>query len=376
MKATTLWATGAVALLASVAALGGNQDTVLTKHAFDADNNGWNVESSNGAITEATKTEGEFKAGTGALKVKYTVEKGHFSALTLPVADGKWAKMQQMKFWLKTDRDAIYIVSLHEKEGGHYNTTFWCPKGVWQQILLTPSDFALGTEGNEPKDPNNKLDTDRIEKILLLDLANILFQAENPENGFFKVVGGERNLWIDDFEVRSDAPPLPKPADDKSVTIDDFRRDFLLWLPVGTASPVIQIDKGGKPLEGRALKADYILESGKFGALMRPFGKNLSGNKTLAFDIASEKGTKLLVMLEEKGGGKYNATIEVEGEKKPVKKTVKFEDFKLADDSPADTNGKLDLDSLKLIGFLDLGFFEATEKRPNTLWVANLRAVP
>lgn len=376
MRTLTLPFLGAAALLAAMTAFGGVQATSILHHPFDADNNEWNVESTNGSAAEVIKTAGDFKTGTGALKVKYTLEKGQFSALSLTIPDGKLAKMEQVQFWLRTDRDTVFVVSLYEKEGGHYNAAFWCPKNVWQQIELYPSDFLLGTEGNDPKDPNNKLDTDRIEKIVLLDMGNLFVQAENPENAIFKVEGGARNFWIDDFQIRSGLPPAALREGEKGVAVDDFQRDFLIWLPVGAGAPTITLDKSGKPLEKRALRAEYTSEPGKFSAVMRPTGKNLSGNKTLAFDIASDKSTKLLIMLEEKNGGRYNAMIEVEGEKKALKKNVKFDDFTLADDSPPDTNGKLDLDSLKLVGFLDLSFLDTQEKRTNTLWVANLRAMP
>lgn len=375
MRTMTLSAFGAAALLAAMTAFGGVQATSLLQHSFDADNNNWNPESTNGSATEVTKAAGEFKTGTGALKVKYTIEKGHFSVLSLPVAEGKLAKMEQVKFWLRTDHDTVFIVSLMEKEGGRYNASFWSPKNVWQEIELFPADFLLGTEETDPKDPNNRLDTDKIEKIQLLDMANLFIQAEDQNNALFKVEGGPRVFWMDDFQALTGLPVSTSPKE-KGVVIDDFKRDFLVWLPVGAGSPTIALDKSGKPLEGRALRAEYTSEPGKFSAVMRPSSKNLAGNKTLAFDIAADKGTKLLIVLEEKEGGRYNAVIEVEGEKKAQKKNVKFDDFTLADDSPPDTNGKLDLDSLKLVGFLDLSFLETQEKRSNTLWVANLRAMP
>jgi hypothetical protein len=375
MQKSTLWAAGVFALLASAAAFA-IQDAALLSQNFDSDSSGWNVESSNAATTEVTKTAGEFKTGTGALKVKYTIEKGQMSALSLPVSEGKWAKMEQVKLWLKTDKATPIIISLYEKDGGHYNAALWSPKGIWQQILLVPSDFTLSTEGNEPKDPNNRLDRDAIEKIVVVDVANLFIQADNPANEFFKVEGGQRTMWLDDFEVRSDKPADPKPADDKSMMIDDFRRDFLTWLPIGQNQPVIQTDKSGKPLEGRALKVEYMQEQGKFAAVLRTVSKSLAGNKSLAFDMASEQSTKFIVMIEEKTGGRYNAMMDVDGEKKALKKTIAFSDFTLADDSPPDANGKLDLDNIKHIAFADTAGFMATEKRANTIWLANLRAVP
>lgn len=281
----------------------GQQDMIVQRSRFDADNSGWNVESTNAATAEIVRTAGEFKAGEGAIKVKYTIERGQFSTLSLPVEPGRWAQARQITFWLKTDRDTAMLFAAHEKDGGRYHAIIWSPGNVWQQITLTPQDFSPSMEPTEPKDPNQRLDMDRVEKVFLTDLANLLIQSVSPNDPFIKIEGGLRTFWLDELEVRLDAPAAPRVPEAGAVLIDVFPYGYLSWLPLGTALPVIQLDRSGMPFAGPAMKMTYIQEQGKPAIAVRGASRDLSGCKSLVLDVASEQDVQLLLSLEEHNGG-------------------------------------------------------------------------
>ncbi|MCS6777820.1 MAG: carbohydrate binding domain-containing protein [Chloroherpetonaceae bacterium] len=366
----------AIAFLALPGVVVGQQAPIVQRYRFDADNTGWNVESTNAATAEITRTEGEFKTGAGAIKVKYTIEKGQFSALSLPVEPGKWAQARQITFWLKTDRDTAMLFAVHEKDGGHYHATIWSPGNVWQQITLTSQDFSPGMEPTDPKDPNQRLDMDRIEKVFLTDLANLLIQSVSPDDPFLKVEGGLRTFWLDEVEVRSDAPPASRLPREGAVLIDAFPYGYLSWLPLGTGSPVIRLDRSGMPFAGPAMQMTYTQEQGKPAIAVRGVSRDLSGCKSLVLDIASEQDVQLLISLEEHNGGRYQTIVTVAGGRQAQQKVLPFSQFRMADDSPPDANGKLDLDRVKTMGFADLAFLGPVAKKTNTLWIARVYALP
>jgi hypothetical protein len=52
---------------------------------------------------------------------------------------------------------------------------------AWQQVELTPADFALGDGPNDPADPDDKLELDQVEGIAIFDFAHFLGSVpENP----------------------------------------------------------------------------------------------------------------------------------------------------------------------------------------------------
>ncbi|WP_410969811.1 hypothetical protein, partial [Salmonella sp. SAL4450] len=62
-----------------------------------------------------------------------------------------------------------------------YVAMFTLPAGKWQQVELAPADFVLSEDGNDPPDPDNKLDLERVEAFGIVDVGQMLAQADNPE---------------------------------------------------------------------------------------------------------------------------------------------------------------------------------------------------
>jgi len=386
---TRLAAGAAAALLVGIGGRCGAEQTpaALWQDTFEADAGTWAALGPNGKVSVATDPA-QVKAGKGALAFSYVVggkqEAGKESPVPIDVLyratpDGALAKMRSLRFWIRADDDTPVAVTLAEKEGGRYLTLFWLPKNTWQQVTLAPGDFWLTDDKNDPKDPDNRLDLDQVENVSLLSLWSFLAlgAAGSPEAGaLLGTHTGAHTLWLDDFAASADAPPALPAAEaaDRGVWIDDLRRDLLTWMPLGDVQ--MRLDTSDAPLKGRALRIDYTQREGKFAALFHDLRRaDLSRADQLTFEAASVRSVKLIITLEEKGGARYTASVDVPAGAKPTRFSIPFRDFSVADDSPQDNNAKLDLNQLKTINLVDISGLINKGQEKNTLWIGPIRAL-
>lgn len=147
---------------------------LLLSDTFAGKQAGWMAFGSDGAI-RLTSDAAHVKTGKPALAFDYKIAPNQIVAAVLPVETGSLARMTQLKFWLKTDSSTAVAIILSEKkpEGGNYHAIVWSPKDTWQQIELTPEDFAPSEGPNGPRDPDGKLDLDQIEGVGVIDLGEM-----------------------------------------------------------------------------------------------------------------------------------------------------------------------------------------------------------
>jgi len=360
----------AAALLCG-AALAQNPTKNIIKTTFEDGDGGWITFGGEGKVS-VTGDAKEVKEGKAALKFEYPVAKGKAAFLARPVPDGGLAGMNSLRFWIKSDYTTPIIVSLQEREGGRWNAAFTAPDNAWQNVELTTADFDPSDGPDDPKDPNGKLDLEKVEGIGLVDVGQIFIQFENEF--VTKVLGvkpGQHTLFLDDFLASEEAlPGGPEAAD--PVRIDTFRRPQTAWAGLFGAR-VATVE--AKPLNARGLQAQYRQAPDAYPGAVRSVKRgSLTGTSKLAFDAASVRPAELTVQLEEVSGGKYNIQISVEGGSTAKAREAAFADFKPADDSK-DNNGKLDLDQVKQILILDVAGPINQVDQENTLWLTNLRAV-
>ena len=106
---------------------------------------------------------------------------------------GKLAGMTHLQFRVKSDVDTMLAVMLSEtRPGGDYIAIFWSPKDQWQQIDLTPADFALNDGPKDPKDPNGRLDVDQVQGVAIFDAGQFFKQG---------AAGGDHKLQWENFRV-------------------------------------------------------------------------------------------------------------------------------------------------------------------------------
>lgn len=346
--------------------------TPLIKQTFEEDDGAWQMFGNGGKIS-VTHEATHVHEGKAALQFDYNVKKGEMSALMLPTPAGKLTKAKSFRFFVQADTTSPLAIVLQEHDGGRYMANFVAPKEKWQPVELSISDFILSEDMNDPKDPNFKLDLDQVEGIGITDIGQMFAQTDNE--AFLKLLNlqtGPHTLYLDDFAVSEEALPSVFTGSATDVRLDTFARPQVGWMGVGNVKLSLAT---GKPLESRGLQADYHQAPMTVVGFVRriPRGR-VNGTTKLAFDVAALKATKMLVQVEEKGGGKYNSVIDVPGGKVPTAMSLPFSEFKVADDSH-DTNDKLDLDMVTQVLFMDLSGFLEMVDQDNTVWISPLKAL-
>ena len=101
----------------------------------------------------------------------------------------------------------------------------------------------------------------------------------------------------------------------------------------------------------------------------------LTGARSLTLSAASKNAASLIVQLEEAGGGKYKATLDVDAGSKLKQYKLDIAEFSPADDSK-DNNNKLDLDQVTKIIIIDITALVGGAEGENALWLSDLRTNP
>ncbi len=385
---------GGITLTLILAGVGGTRltraaqeaDTILLD-TFETDANGWSALGPH-ANAGTTNESGKVKNGKNALAFSYRIDTAPgnpgeppIDALVRPVREAQLAGARSLSFWVRSDADAPLALSLTERMGGRYTAGFWVLKNQWQHVVLALDDFTLGDGKDDPKDPDGKLDMDQVENIALINLHSFvaLSLKDAPQNAaMFPLQNGPRTLWMDDFSISRanatfDTPSPTLPEGEKSgLWVDALRRDTPGWLPLGAVE--MKIDPSA-PTKGRALRLDYTQQPGKITAALRDIHAiDLSRYDHIEFDLAAAKPGKVIFILEEKTGARYQTVLDVPGGSVPSRKAIYFANLVVADDGPKDLNGKLDLDQIKNLSFVDVTALLNMTTQPNTLWIGPLRA--
>src|SRR5580658_10563226 len=186
-----------IVLFAVLVASAQQTPEVLVHQDFETDPTVWSAVGL-GSSVSITHLPGQAHSGNSALAFSYQLKRGQIAAAVTP-ASPKLAKMQRLRFWVKTDHDTPGAVLLSETKpgGGNYTAWFWAPANTWQQIEMSPADFVLSDGPQDPKDADGKLDLDQLQGVGILDLG-LFFPAvpsAAPANA------GAHTMFIDDFEA-------------------------------------------------------------------------------------------------------------------------------------------------------------------------------
>jgi hypothetical protein len=330
-----------------------------------------------GEKAKVTTTKDATREGTSkdVLQFDYTIGKGELGVLTLAINENEIAAAHSLRFTLKADQTTTLAAVMQEgNDGGRYVALFYAPADKWQTVTLAPSDFIRSDNPGDPQDPNGQLDMDRVQYVALTDLGQLFAQSDDPVvTALFNVKKGDHHFYLGDFEVGRTPLPGASFAIKSDPRLDTFAYRQAGWLALTGAQLTTM---SGKPLNGRGLQVTYHQEKGKIAGIVRPFPKGrLAGKDRLGLTLAAAKPTRVIVQIEERGGGegKYNTTVYVPGGAAAKDFSVPFKDFMAASDSK-DTNGKLDLENVYQILLLDpSGLLDQTEG-DNTLWVGDLKA--
>ncbi len=345
----------------------------LIHHTFETDPAEW-MGIGNTAMVSVNHDADHVKEGKGALQFDYAANKGELNALVLPITDGALTKMKSMHFWIRADYSTVFAISLQEKDAGRYSAIFNVPAKGWQEVQLEPGDFVLGEEKDDPKDPDGKLDLDQINGIAIADYGQIFVQSDDANlQALFHMQKGPHTFNLDDFTVSAEPLAPAVPTAGKERMLDTPSRPQISWLGVGD----VKVSRAmGKPLVGSGLRADYHQGPNKIIGLLKrvPRGR-LAGMDQIALTAAATKPTKLVVQLEQVGGGKYRTIVDVPGASDPKELVLPFSGFEMTDDS-GDRNGHFTPDQVNQIVIIDASGLIDGADADNTLWINKLRTGP
>jgi|GEM_PF-971076 Carbohydrate binding domain (family 11). len=372
---TLVGAVAAFAAAPSAARAGVSQEVgakPLLQTKFEGSTDGWQTIGDSAKIAVAADAERK------ALRFDYNVIRGELNALVLTVSPTEIAGAKTFRFSVKTaEQSTTLAVALQEQGGGRWVAVFHAPAGKWQEVVLTPSDFALSEGENDPADANNALDLDKVESVALLDLAQLFAQAGDANLlTLFNIKTGMRSLLLGPFTADTTGPPPAPVAAGVGTALDTVSGPQVGWVGIGNVS-LSRSGAAGK--EERGLLVAYRREAGKLIGAVRqlPPPARFKDAGALSVTLASEKQGQVLVQVEEKGGGKYNTIVVVPGGQEAKAFTLPFADFKPADDSK-DKNNQLDPDAVNQVLFLDITSLMEPDagNTTNTLTISTLRAVP
>lgn len=346
------------------------QDAPLIHSSFAQGEDGWVVAQplGSGAKVAAVHEPANLKVGPGSLSLTYAIGAGQMAGATLPVTEGALTKLGSIHFWIKTAHNMPVGVALQEKGGGQYVGMISVPKDKWQEVELGVQDFVPSDNAGTPPDPNGKLDLDHVESITVIDVSQFLAQVPNIA-GLLGLQNGERSLLLSDVQLLTKPVPDTNTATDTEYLFDNFLRPEPAWTILNATGAILE----AAPMYTRALRLDYNLTSEQAcAAAKRVKVGSLTGKKTLNLHLASSHPCQLLVQLEERAGGKYNAVLPIPGGPDPIDRTIDITAM-TPDEQTKDPNGKLDLDQVQQLTIVDL---TAVTQAPgaNVLWIGKVTA--
>jgi len=304
---------------------------------------------------------GVLQMADGVATLRYEIKPGQLALAAMPAPENL-PRMRAVRFRARTDHNTPVAVVLNEREGGRYSAVFWSAANVWQQIELTPADFALADGPKDPPDPDGKLDLDQVQGVAIADVGQVIAGA--PVNPDFPAIieraSGMHTLAIEKFEVVEGSRPTAAAG-----MIDSFERPFLSWMTLGGMS--IGRDGADSPLHEPAVRASYMVKDDGLAVLTRSLAAlDLSGAAVLEFDIASEQEITLIVGFESKDGKRFHTTIYPPGKREIFAVKLKLADFEGA--------GTVDPAKLKTMSLVDVSAVQGgTAAEKNTYWIGNLR---
>ncbi len=193
-------------------------------------------------------------------------------------------------------------------------------------------------------DENGQLDVDQITEIGIQDLANLGGELERALG--WKV--GEQKMWLDDVMIDDRRIDGRVAAEGDQIILDGFDTESMWALPIRAAT----LEKAaGAPgaIGGGALRVGYRLGGGRYvGFVMGIDTADLTGMNAVSLHIRSETAARVVVVLEERDGSKYETAIRPTGDNEWQEVDLPLDLMMLTDDT-LDENNQLDLDQLRVL---------------------------
>ena len=309
--------------------------------ALDSTASGW-VSMDPEAAVERSKDEG--------LSFRYRVRSGAVNLLARGDLDLRGC--ESLSFRVRSSHAGGLAFGVIEADESRYVSVTRVDAERAVEVRLNLDELQLAEDS---KDEDGRLDPGPGMSLFFLDVA-AFGQELDP------VVRGERTLWLDGVTLSARRTPEAgrRPGKEAgTLVLDTFDTGLVRWMPVtATFEPprfslypegvalALAPAPGASP--GKVLEAHYTQQPMSAFALMRDVaGLDLGRAGRIVFRARTERPATFLVALEERAGARYERIFEL-GPGRWQQVELALDGFRLADDS-RDANGRLDLDSLKLL---------------------------
>lgn len=359
-------------------------DGALLKLDFENDLGGF-ASADPEAELSIVREEGFAFEGAGALELWYfqrainpgNMDGGIPGSLMLPI-EGGVAGLRAVRFAATAEISTPLAVMLTEgdDDGPRYTAMIWCEGGQWAEYELGIDDFHYDRDSGA--DADGKLTPESVKGVVVVDIGGFFrFMAE--QNPMFHIAApAEQAIMLDEFEL-STTEPETEEAKEGTVPIQDYA-----WPMVGVALLGGEAVKACAMTEGegeKALKLEYEVPAQTIFALIHQVRPgSLAGVTKLRLQVKSEKGTALVVNLEERTGpgedkkANYSSMAQVKAGHEWQTIELPISAFALGDDG-VDENGKLDIENVVMAMVIDLGAMVGQADVTNTLQVRGLVGV-
>ncbi len=288
-----------------------------------------------------TREVGQARAGQGALLLTYMAAEGNVPGVSVrPVESGP--AYASLELCIKTDELSSIRVAVVEEDGSEYENYIACPGGEWLDVAIALDEMMLAQQS---EDENGVLDLEQIVAMTLMDLCNLPGEMGRA----LGIKDGLQHLWLDNVMLsRTAAPMRSSRQPDGTIVVDDFDDSFVLGLPIGGAE--MQFVAGGPGgADATALQVRYRLGGHRWVGLVHGVAHlDLAGTETFEMSLNAQHRARLVAVLEERDGSKYETNIELDPEAGWTQVSLPIEQF-ILDPTTDDENREVDLDQLRVI---------------------------
>ncbi len=312
------------ARLAFVLVWAGACQMAQARQGFQPEPGSWTAMGTDAHVTPLQARE----AGQGAqaaLEYRYRVGKGLVSLLVLPLPKGRLEGTDSLRFMARTDHLTSLTLALEEQGGGRWTAAVTLRPDRWHDVQVPYKDLMLAVGGDAPADRNGRLDLDRVQRIAVIDTGAMLSASSPKMMQLFDIEAGDRRLVIANFGIES--APMPSPGE----RLDGLDRNYLPWSVFGATDAQLAAEA---PLREPGLVVDYRKATGKVMSAIRQLAAgSLADNATLELAAASRMKTTLVLKVEQRDGGKFEASVGLPAGGTLQTERLRPADFKRSDDS-------------------------------------------
>ena len=291
------------------------------------------------AALSITREAANVANGRGALEFAYSSRQGVFEQISFSGLGVEQASVLSLK--IRATSPTSISLGVEEQNGAMYQGLLRVAAAKWVGVSVSLDDLVLAENS---QDDNDRLDPDQLRGFFLADLANL-----GGETG--RALGlkdGEQHLWLDDLQLTENAKVtlrgrVEKLGDEWLLVVDGFEDDVAWVLPIREAG--LDFVNGAPKAQGRrALEMTYTLDKGRWvGFVCAPPNRlDLSAGTEFHMWTKAELSARMVVVLEERDGSKYETAAKTEADGKWHSVRLPLAEF-LMDDDTTDENGQLDV---------------------------------